>query len=381
MPRLVEHMEHGLVARWLRADGDEVTAGDEIVEIETDKATTTLETDYSGVLHRAVAAGEEVPVGALLATIRDGAAPGAAAQTNGDTAPSAVPADGPRFRHVASPVARRMAREHCIPIDAVQPSDRDGRVRRADVLLHIEAAAEPAPADAPHAAAQITQELTSTQRVGARRMADSKATVPDFAVSMEVDMAACLELRAQIKEHAGEMGDVPSVNDMVVKACALALRRSPQVNGAYRDGAFELHDRVNVGVAAAGEGLLVVPTVRDADRLSLGELARETRRLAAAVRDGSVTASDLAGATFTVSNLGMFGVSFFVPIVNPPQAAILAVGAVADRVVARDGEMVIHPAVTLTLVSDHRVVYGVDAARFLVLVRDTLERPLRLAVG
>jgi pyruvate dehydrogenase E2 component (dihydrolipoamide acetyltransferase) len=210
-------------------------------------------------------------------------------------------------------------------------------------------------------------------------MAESKATVPDSQVSTDVDMDACRDLRARLKEAAAEGQAVPSFNDMVVKACALALREHPRANGSYRDGRFELHERVNIGVAVAAEEALVVPTVFDADLKSLGEIARASRSLAERVRDNAISPPELAGGTFTVSNLGMFGVTHFTAVINPPQAAILAVGAIVEQPVVRDGQLAVGHVMTLTLSCDHRILYGADAARFLARVRELLEQPLALA--
>jgi pyruvate dehydrogenase E2 component (dihydrolipoamide acetyltransferase) len=219
------------------------------------------------------------------------------------------------------------------------------------------------------------EQLTRTQQLIARRMAESRATIPDFTLRSEIDMQACVELRFELKALGGE---VPSYNDMVVKACALALREFPRANGSYRDERFELHGRVNVGVAVATPGALVVPTVFDADRRSLREIAQETRALAERVRAGSVTPPELAGGTFTVSNLGMYGVSDFTAVINPPQAAILAVGQLAERAVARDGALTARHTMAVTLSCDHRILYGADAAQFLARVRALLEQPLAL---
>jgi pyruvate dehydrogenase E2 component (dihydrolipoamide acetyltransferase) len=223
-------------------------------------------------------------------------------------------------------------------------------------------------------------ELSRTQQTIARRMAESRATVPDFTLHADVDMGQAWEGRAALKASAPEGAAVPSFNDLVVKACALALREFPRVNGAYKDGHFELYARVNVGVAVAAPDGLVVPTVFDADRRTLGEIARDTRALAGKVREGTITPPELSGATFTVSNLGMYGVREFVAVINPPQAAILSVGAVEERPVVRDGAVVPGRRMSVALACDHRILYGADAAEFLARVRALLEAPLGLAV-
>ena len=311
----------------------------------------------------------------------------------------------------ASPLARRMGREQGIDLHLVRGTGPGGRVVKADIEEAVRtgsatrpaaqpeapeavavpaaepatapkpAAASPAPAPVPAETAtakgDITvQELTRIQQVIARRMAESKATVPEFTLRTEIDMEACVDLRKQLKGLAGE---VPSYNDMVVKACALALREYPRANGSYRDARFELHSRINVGVAVAAADALVVPTIFDADRRSLREIARESRALAERVRAGSVTPPELSGGTFTVSNLGMYGVTDFVAVINPPQAAILAVGALAPRAVVRDGDLVVRNTMGVTLSCDHRILYGADAAQFLARIRELLEQPLALA--
>jgi pyruvate dehydrogenase E2 component (dihydrolipoamide acetyltransferase) len=419
MPRLSDSMEEGTILRWLVSDGDEVARGQEIVEIETDKATMTYEADDAGVLHIVAAEGSTLAIGSAIATIGDGAAAPAAAPAAKAEAPApaeapaaaaapapaeAVPAgvgastnghgDGERVK--ASPVARRLARESSVDLASLTGTGPAGRIVKADVLSALEsggaaapAAAEPAPAAAPAPASSNggggnrgdieVQDLNRTQQVVARRMAESRATVPSYEVSMDIEMDGARALRAQLKDAAAEGQPVPSFNDMVVKACALALREYPRANGSYKDGQFELHSRVNVGVAVAGDDALVVPTVFDADTKSLGEIARVTRSLAAAVRDGSVRPPDLSGGTFTVSNLGMFGVTAFTSVVNVPQAAILSVGAIEPRAVVRDGEIVARHMMTVTLASDHRILYGADAAQFLGRVRELLQNPLSLA--
>jgi pyruvate dehydrogenase E2 component (dihydrolipoamide acetyltransferase) len=210
-------------------------------------------------------------------------------------------------------------------------------------------------------------------------MAESKATAPDFVMTLEVDMEDAVELRAQLKAAAGD-DPAPSFNDFVIKAAALALRDFPRANGAYRDGQFELYSRINIGVAVAGQDALVVPTVFDADKKSLGTIATEARALAEKVREGSIAPPDLSAGTFTISNLGMFGIRRFTAVINPPQAAILAVGELTPRPVVRDGEVVIRAIMELTLSCDHRILYGADAAQFLGRIREYLETPLRLAL-
>jgi pyruvate dehydrogenase E2 component (dihydrolipoamide acetyltransferase) len=225
-----------------------------------------------------------------------------------------------------------------------------------------------------------TVELSRLQQTIARRMAETKATVPEFTITTEVDMAAAVEVRAQLKAMAAEGESAPSFNDMVVKAVALALREFPRANGSYKDGRFELFGRVNVGVAVAAHDAQIVPTVFDADRKSIGEISRETRALAARVRGGQITPPELSGGTFTVSNLGMYGVTEFTAIINGGQAGILAVGALRDVPVVKDGQVVPGKRMEITLSCDHRILYGADAAQFLARIRALLEAPLALAL-
>jgi pyruvate dehydrogenase E2 component (dihydrolipoyllysine-residue acetyltransferase) len=224
------------------------------------------------------------------------------------------------------------------------------------------------------------EELSKTQQVIARRMAESKATAPHFYLRVTVDMSEAVAGREQVKARALPGDVVPSFNDMVVKACALALREHPRANGAYRDGRFELYSRVNVGVAVAAEDALVVPTIFDADRKGLRQIATEARELAGKVRDGQITPPELSGATFTVSNLGMFRIEGFSAVINPPQAAILAVGAIEERPVVRDGELATAHLMQADLACDHRILYGAPAAEFLARIRSLLEEPLSLAL-
>jgi pyruvate dehydrogenase E2 component (dihydrolipoamide acetyltransferase) len=270
-----------------------------------------------------------------------------------------------------------------VDLSNIQGSGPGGRIVKADVEgAGVPAAPAQSNATETETAKGVTtyQELTRLQQVVSRRMAESKATAPHFYLQAEIDMSAAVEARARLKGLTPEGGVVPSFNDMVVKACALALREFPLANGAYRDGRFELYSRVNVGVAVAAQDALVVPTVFDADRRGLREIASDARVLAAKVRDGSITPPELSGGTFTVSNLGMYGVSNFSAVINSPQAAILAVGAIAERPVVRDGEIRTAHLLGVTLACDHRILYGAPAAEFLARIRSLLEEPLSLAL-
>jgi pyruvate dehydrogenase E2 component (dihydrolipoamide acetyltransferase) len=455
MPRLSDSMEEGTILRWIKSEGDEVAVGDELVEIETDKANMVYEADAAGTLIEISAQeGDTLPIGEVIARVGepgesggDGAGghaepeapeeqeekapeeqeekpteatekaeeeapepekPGAPAATaeppsttaRQEQAPGAVPAraepsgDG---RVKASPIARRIARERGLDLAAISGSGPGGRVVKADVEQAAERpAAAPAPeAPVPAAAAPTagarerpetakgevsTIELTKLQQTIARRMAESKATAPHFYLEAEVDMTRAVEGRAQLKAQAAEGEVIPSFNDMVVKAAALALRDFPRANGAYRDGRVEEYSRVNVGVAVAAQDALVVPTVFDADLKGLRQIAAESRALAQRVRDGQITPPELSGGTFTVSNLGMYGIRNFAAVINPPQAAILAVGSIAERPVVRDGEITTAHLMPLNLACDHRILYGADGAELLARIRELLEEPLALAL-
>jgi pyruvate dehydrogenase E2 component (dihydrolipoamide acetyltransferase) len=426
MPRLSDSMEEGTVLRWLKETGAPVAAGEEIVEIETDKATMTHEAESAGVFEAVAEEGDTVPLGATIARIHPEGTEVSQARTEpipvkepegtlvqerpapaAPAAPSAAPRNGARAangrdRPFASPVARRLAAELRVDLSALEGSGPRGRIVKADVsaAAEREPAAEapapaaeapaaeraaappaaPAPASQPEAGRRgetTIQELTRAQRVVARRMAEAKATAPEFVLTMDIDMAAAVALREQLRAMPGD-APLPTYNDMVVRAAALALRDVPRANGSYRDGRFELHGRVNIGVAVASEGGLTVPTIFDADTKPLGQIARESRGLAARVRERAITPPELSGGTFTVSNLGMYGVTSFVAILNPPQAGILAVGAVEERPVVRDGEQVVRPMMSATLTADHRILYGAEAAEFLGRIRDHLQEPRAL---
>ncbi|HEX8975965.1 MAG TPA: dihydrolipoamide acetyltransferase family protein [Solirubrobacteraceae bacterium] len=378
MPRLSDSMEEGTILTWFVSEGDEVKEGEPLVEVETDKASVTYESEQDGTILRIAAqVGHSVAVGALIATVGD---------------PGETPAgDGGRVK--ASPLARRIAAELGVDLAGLTGSGPQGRVIRADVERTAASAASTASAvQAPALAAAngagdagrakgaaSRMPLTRLQQTIARRMAESRATVPDFELRCEVDMSQAVELRERLRESFERP---PSYNDLLVKAAALALREFPRVNGAYRDGEFEQYERVNVGIAVAAEDALLVPTIFDADQRSLTDIAQTTRALAARVRDGSITPAELSGGTFSISNLGMFGIDSFSAVVNPPQAAILAVGSLRLRPVADEsGGVVARPTIHLTLACDHRILYGADGARFLARLRELLEHPLAMLAG
>src|ERR1700733_4403238 len=381
MPRLSDSMEEGTIVRWLKQEGDAVTLGEPLAEVETDKATVTFEAEADGTLEILVAEGETVALGALIARIGD-AVPSAAAPASAGNGAERVK---------ASPLARRMAREAGIDLNGLSGSGPGGRIVKADLdaasaattsVPEPESAPAPTPAPAPAARGNkgvvTIQQLSRTQVQIAQRMAESRATVPDFTLSADVDMQQAVALRDQLRRgaHGGDV--VPSYNDMVVKACAGALREHPRANAAYRDGAFERYERVNVGIAVAAQDSLIVPTVFDADGKTLLDIAREARTLVERVRQRTVTPAELSGATFTVSNLGMYGVASFAAIINPPQAAILAVGELRELPVVRDGQVVPGLRMSLTLTCDHRILYGAPAAEFLARIRQLLEQPINL---
>jgi pyruvate dehydrogenase E2 component (dihydrolipoamide acetyltransferase) len=434
MPRLSDSMEEGTVLKWLVDVGGEVKRGEPLVEVETDKANMTYEADTDGVLIEVLAQeGETLPIGQAIARI--GAAGeevrGQGSEAGGDGAQAEAaseepepepeePAEEPERKEKAprtsdlgpppdtsggngrvkaSPVARRMAREMGLELAGIEGSGPGGRIVKSDVEAAAQgggtavkerpADEQPTPDTRPptpdtQSAADgakgtvTTQELTRLQRTVSRRMAESKATAPEFQLNMEIDMSGCVELRARLKEVADP---APSFNDMVVKACAAALREFPRVNGAYRDGQWELYSRINVGVAVAAQETLIVPTIFDAGQKSLGAIAADARALITKVRDGNITPPELSGGTFTVSNLGMYGIETFTAIINPPQAAILAVGALKKKAVVDDaGRIVARDMMGVTLICDHRILYGADGAEFLARVRQLLEQPLSLAL-
>ena len=436
MPRLSDSMEEGTIMQWLIPAGGMVTRGQELVEIETDKATIAHVAEGDGVLEIIAQDGTTLPVGTPIARLLPAETADGAGEDRGERnglasagrAPSPVPEPAPqpvtveplarptdsltqgdtelsdptisarRVRAPATPLARRIARLHGVDIAELAGTGPGGRVTRSDVLLAAglpppapdlagSAAFQPSPeseqSSADSAAGAKGKHLvvspSRAQQVTGRRMAESKATIPHFQVETEVLMDAAKALRDALKAGGGHQ-PVPSLTDLALKAAALALRQHPPANASYVDGRFELYGRINIGFAVAAEDALVVPVVLDADTKSLGSIARETRRLAERVRARTITPPELSGATFTISNLGMYGVTALNPVINPPQAAILGVGALRQTLAREEGSIVDRTLMTLTLSCDHRILDGVAAAGLLGTVRLLLEQPARLAL-
>lgn len=439
MPKLSDTMEEGTVLEWKRDNGAEVHRGDVLADIESDKAAFELEAEADGVLQIVVQQGEAVPVGEVIATIGEAAAAAAPRQPAPPPAPAPEPAapetgapaehgseaaatapppaepegeplpELPKRRHgetdeprparpaatggdgrtKASPLARRLAAEMDVDIESVKGSGPDGRIVKEDVIAAAERAGDkgpapsraPRPAPSPRRAGPETEveEPTRMQTLIARRMTQSKTTVPHFYVTVEARMDEAMSVRDQLRRTV-EGADKLTVTDLLVRACALALLRFPEVNSSWVDGRFERKRRVNIGVAVAREKGLVVPVVRDADRKDLVQISIESRQLVERARAGKATQEDLSGGSFSISNLGMYGVDEFQAIINPPESGILAVGGVKDAVVVDDGEISVAKVMRMTLSVDHRVFYGATAAEFLAEVVRLMENPVSLVL-
>jgi len=418
MPRLSDTMEQGTIGRWLKREGESFHEGDVIAEIETDKATMDFQAYEDGTMLKIlVGDGESAALGAPIAIVgaegeevpEDAGRPAAPAPANGGGEPAAdaptviVPrqaqpdatangGDGTAFR--ASPIARRMADAAGLDLRTLagRGTGPDGRIVKADVERALEggtATAAPAQAAAPAAAAPPAQappapgedevrELTPMLKAVAKRMAESKATVPHFYVSSEIDMTRALELRAELNAALADSGEKVSVNDLIVRACAQALMLHPQAHRSYVDGRHVYHAHVHAGIAVALDDGLIVPVLRDADTKGVRQISAETRDLAGRARAGKLRQSEIEGGTFTVSNLGMFGTSSFQAIINPPESTILAVSAIVERAVVRDGAVEARRIMSVTLSCDHRACSGADGARLLETVKRHLEAPTLL---
>jgi pyruvate dehydrogenase E2 component (dihydrolipoamide acetyltransferase) len=424
LAKLSPTMEEGTIVKWSKNEGDAVKPGDVLAEIETDKANMEMEALGGGVLRKIlVPAGGKAPVGALIGVIADakddiakvlasaGPAPAAAAPPPApakpaEPAPAAAPAPAPPApqaappapapappspaaevpaapaeggRVKASPLARSMAAERNIPLGSIPGSGPGGRIIKRDIEAWAQnpQAATAAPTAAPAATPGRELPLSGMRKTIARRLTESKVQAPHFYVTVEIDMDAAAAVREQIQR--AEETKV-SFNDLIVKACAKALRKFPAVNASWGGEAIAVHGDVHVGVAVAINDGLIVPVVRDADRKSILEISREVKDLAARARDRKLKPEEFSGGTFSISNLGMFDVTEFTAIINPPESAILAVGAVKKVPVVKGDELAVGQRMRVTLSSDHRVIDGALAAQFLAELRRLLENPVSLFV-
>ena len=414
LPRLGQGMESGTIVRWLKAEGDTVKKREPLYELDTDKVTQEVESDVDGILLEIVVAEGEVEVGSTIAMIgTDGDEPvepdeqaaSDAAETagataaepaaeqpaadarvardpelevpsaagNGDSAGSAKPAAGGRIK--ASPLARRIARERGVDLTTLAGTGPDGRIVAEDVEnapVGAAATAERSPA-LPSGEVEVV-EMTSVRRTIARRLTEAWAA-PVFQLGVSIDMTEALHLREQLVARLAE-GDVkPTVNDLLTRLVGVALVRHRAVNATFDGTEIHRHPSAHVGMAVAAPSGLVVPVIRDADRRSVQEIARARADLVGRARDGKLTLPDMEGGTFTISNLGMFGVEQFVAVLNPPQVAILAVGAVKETPVVVDGEVDVAPLMQVTLTCDHRAIDGADGAEFLRTLVGLVEQP------
>ncbi len=396
MPRMNYDMREGTVVRWHKAEGDLVSRGDVIAEIETDKATVEMESFWDGVLGRIVVEeGRAVPVGEVLAVITE---PGEAAPpvealpspqpsspSQGSEEPAGARESGPGPEAAAapaappsgvraSPIARRLARERGIDLAAVTGTGPGGRVTEADVLAHEEAQRAP---DATAAGGRI--DLSRMRQAIAGVTSRSKRETPHFYVTSEIDMDRAVDLRAQLNDALVEgQGPRVSVNDLIVKAAAMSLVRFPKFNASFEGDHLELHGDVNIAIAVALEEGLILPAIAGCQKKSLREIAAASADLVQRAHGGTLRAEEYAGGTFAVSNLGMFDVDSFAAIIYPPNAAVLAVGRVAEQPVVRDGRVAVGHVMKATLSVDHRVADGAEGARFLMDVKAHLENPVSL---
>lgn len=427
MPKMGDTMEEGKILRWLKHEGDTVKKGEPIAEVETDKVNIEIESFVSGVLRKIlVPEGSSAPIGASIAYVGAPDEPLPEDNTNTGrngkgtataTATQSVPTlaaprvaepvpvvqtgeeGSTRERIFISPLARRLAEEHQIDYSRIQGTGPNGRIIKMDIDAAIaaqQAAAQPAapatpvaPAPAPvqaipvaAAAGDIEIPLTSMRRTIARRLSQSMQTAPHFYVTSVIDTEKLTALRQQINDYAAKDPQPVKVsfNDLIVKAVARALVNVPAVNVSFAEDRLIQHRQVNIGVAVALEQGLIVPVVRNADQRPMLDLAREIHRLAEAARDNKLRPEDFSGGTFTVSNLGMFDVESFTAIINPPEAAILAVGSITPTPVVVDGQVVVRNRMKVTLSADHRAIDGAIAARFLQEVKRLLEEPFGLLV-
>ena len=402
MPQMGYDMKEGTVVRWHKQEGDPVIRGEVIADIETDKATVEFEAYTAGVLRKIVVQeGVAIPVGQLIAIITepdeplpddilaDTPAPAVAAPSKGgdEEALAAVPAAtmprsgdvaAPAGEFRASPIARRLARERGIDLALVTGTGPGGRIVEDDVLTYAEAPAAPA-AVAPLAPAPEGErvELSRMRQAIARVTVDSKREAPHFYVTADVDMTKAMAMRQDVNQAIPAESRV-SVNDLVIKACAIALQRYPKFNSTFRGDHLQMNPRINIGIAIALEAGLIVPGISGCEAKGLVETAAASRDLIARANSGTLRNEEYSGTTFSISNLGMFDVDSFAAIIFPPHAAVLAVGTVKEQAVVREGQLAVGQIMKATLSVDHRVADGAEAAVFLMEVKKLLENPVSL---
>ena len=373
MPKLGMAMRQGVVTKWLKEDGATVREGEPILEIESEKITYQIEAPASGVLHRVAQEEETLPVGAVLGYI---AAPGEAvpkpekpsapeaAAPAAEAASQAPVARSPDKGFVrASPVARRLAREHGIDLRQVKGTGPGGRIVEKDVRAFLEAQkAAPAPARA--------VPFTGMRRTIARRMTESLQTMAQVTLFTEVDVTELVRLRERLRREF-EL----TYTDLIIKAVAHALEKHPRLNASLAGDEIRQHEEIHIGMAVALEEGLIVPVIRNANQKSLREIAQETKDLAQRAREGRLSVDEVTGSTFSVTNLGGYGIDGFTPIINPPEAAILGVGRIVEKPAAYQGQVALRQMMVLSLTFDHRIVDGAPAAAFLRTVAEMLEMP------
>jgi pyruvate dehydrogenase E2 component (dihydrolipoamide acetyltransferase) len=402
MPKLSDAMTEGRLIQWLKKEGDRVQGGDVLASIETDKAEIELEAFGSGVLRKVlVEDGQTVPVGQLIGVIAEPdedisglvrAAPAAGAPTTPKAEPApvapapsvaagpAAPPAPPEAGWVpASPIARRMAREAGIDLAQVKGSGPGGRILERDVEAYVAAQAQRlGGAEVPTGEREFEdKELSLIRKTIAARMTQSKAPIPHFTVTVEADMGAALELRKSLNTMDAQAEKL-SINDIIIKATALALQRHPAINATYTNGQVRLFKRVHMGVAVALEDGLIVPVIRDCNRKTLGEIAREAKSLIERARSRKLRPEEYSGGTFAISNLGMYDVVEFTAVIDPAHGAILAVGAIEEKPVVLNGQVTVRQRMRLTGAFDHRIIDGAMGARFLQELKKILENPVQL---
>ncbi|MBF0865309.1 MAG: pyruvate dehydrogenase complex dihydrolipoamide acetyltransferase [Gluconobacter potus] len=403
MPALSPTMTEGKLARWLKAEGDTVSAGDVIAEIETDKATMEVEAVDEGILGRILIQEgvEGIPVNTPIAVlveegeaVPDGSSTQAPAAPKAEavpavstgTAPAKAAPEEKGERIFVSPLARRMARERGISLDALTGSGPNGRILKRDVEKGVTApktAPKAAPSATPVAAPEETVRRvpnSTMRKVIARRLTESKTQVPHFYVSVDIELDALLELRSKLNATAQENSFKISVNDMMIKAVALALKKVPGVNVQFTDAETLHFENVDISMAVSVPDGLITPIIRNADRKSLRQISVEAKDLAKRARAGKLKPEEFQGGTFSISNMGMFGVREFAAIINPPQAGILAIASGEKRAVVRGSEIAVATVMTATLSVDHRAVDGALGAEWLNALRDIVQNPYTLVV-